>query len=107
MNLTEIEDGLTALGIVSGYAIGGEPAKIILWNNDVEQPTNEQIAEAAIVGAVIRERKLLEEKRRQAYVLTADPLFFGFQRGDNTEQEWLDAVQSVKDAYPYPETTTA
>jgi hypothetical protein len=29
----------------------------------------------------------------------------GWQRGDNTEQEWLDAVQAVKDAYPYPEVT--
>jgi hypothetical protein len=26
-----------------------------------------------------------------------------YQRGDATEQEWLDAVQAVKDAHPYPE----
>jgi len=30
-------------------------------------------------------------------------LFFEYQRGEATEQEWLDAVQAVKDAHPYPE----
>lgn len=43
-----------------------------------------------------------EQARRLAYSQTADPLFFGWQRGENTEQEWLDAVQAVKDSYPYP-----
>lgn len=58
--------------------------------------------EAWAAGAYDREYAQVQETRRQAYMLTADPLFFGFQRGDNTEQEWLDAVQAVKDANPYP-----
>jgi hypothetical protein len=31
-----------------------------------------------------------------------DSIYFRWQRGDATEQEYLDAVQSVKDAHPYP-----
>lgn len=50
----------------------------------------------------VRERAIIQDIRRQAYQREADPLYFGFQRGDNTEQEWLDAVQAVKDANPYP-----
>jgi hypothetical protein len=46
----------------------------------------------------------VEAARRQAYQTDSDPLFFGWQRGENTEQDWLDAVQAVKDAHPYPET---
>ena len=46
----------------------------------------------------------VEEARRVAYQTDSDPLFFGWQRGENTEQDWLDAVQAVKDAHPYPET---
>lgn len=67
--------------------------------------TPEEVAEreAWEAGTYDREYAKVQEARRQAYVLTADPLFFGFQRGDNTEQEWLDAVQAVKDAHPYPE----
>lgn len=32
----------------------------------------------------------------------ADALFLQWQRGEATEQDWLDAVQAVKDAHPYP-----
>lgn len=49
-----------------------------------------------------RDRIAVQQARQAAYQRDADPLFFGFQRGDNTEQEWLDAVQAVKDANPYP-----
>ena len=44
-----------------------------------------------------------EAARQVAYAQTADPLFFQYQRGEVTEAEWLDAVQAVKDAHPYPE----
>ena len=46
----------------------------------------------------------VEAARRWAYQNESDPLFFGWQRGEDTEQAWLDAVQAVKDAHPYPET---
>jgi hypothetical protein len=52
-----------------------------------------------------RQRKAVEDQRRAAYQTESDPLFFGWQRGDNTEQEWLDAVEAVKQAHPYPEVT--
>jgi hypothetical protein len=67
--------------------------------------TAEEIAEREeyAAGAYDRELAQVQETRRQAYIRDADPLFFGYQRGENTEQEWLDAVQAVKDANPYPE----
>jgi len=71
----------------------------------IRELTEEEIAERDAWAAEepARERKAVEDQRRGAYQLSADPLFFGYQRGDNTEQEWLDAVQAVKDQYPYPE----
>lgn len=102
MNVQDITDGLAALGFTGGYAIGGDPAEIILWENEQPQPSLEEIEAASVQGAYDREYAQVQEIRRQAYMLAADPLFFGFQRGDNTEQEWLDAVQAVKDAHPYP-----
>jgi hypothetical protein len=47
-------------------------------------------------------RKQVEAQRLAAYAKTSDPLFFQFQRGDATEQEWLDAVEAVKAQFPYP-----
>jgi hypothetical protein len=56
---------------------------------------------APVVPPLTREQ--VEALRQADYALTADPLFFQWQRGEATEQEWLDAVQAVKDAHPYPE----
>lgn len=53
-------------------------------------------------GAYDREYAEVKQARQNTYQRETDPLYFGWQRGDNTEQEWLDAVQAVKDANPYP-----
>jgi len=45
----------------------------------------------------------VEQARAVDYRETADPLFFQYQRGEVTEQVWLDAVEAVKTAHPYPE----
>jgi hypothetical protein len=102
MNNQEIIDGLTFLNFTNGYVVGGEPAEIILWEHDVKKPSYADIKKASVQGASIRERKNVENKRLLEYQTQSDPLFFGWQRGDNTEQEWLDAIQAVKDANPYP-----
>lgn len=67
--------------------------------------TEEEIAEreAWAAEAPIRARKVVEDTRRAQYQLISDPLFFGWQRGDNTEAEWLAAVDKIKADYPYPD----
>lgn len=40
-------------------------------------------------------------KRAEAYKEETDPMYFQAQRGDITEQEWLDAVDAIKERYPY------
>lgn len=45
----------------------------------------------------------IQKQRRIAYSEISDPLYFGWQRGENTEQDWLDAIESIKQEYPYPE----
>lgn len=66
--------------------------------------TPEQIAEreAWVAGAYQREYDAVTETRQQQYAKLSDPIFMQYQRGEATEQEWLDAVQAVKDANPYP-----
>ena len=38
--------------------------------------------------------------RHKLYVSEADPLFFKWQRGDATQQDWLDKVAEIKAQYP-------
>jgi hypothetical protein len=37
-----------------------------------------------------------ESNKKQAYKEESDPLFFKWQRGEATEQEWLDKVNEIK-----------
>jgi hypothetical protein len=41
----------------------------------------------------------LEAKRAEAYRTESDPLFFKAQRGEATQQEWLDKVAEIKARY--------
>lgn len=43
------------------------------------------------------------QKRGIAYTQEADPLFFLWQRGEATKDEWLNKIQEIKDRFPYPE----
>jgi hypothetical protein len=40
--------------------------------------------------------------RQSAYTSEADPLFFKWQAGEATEEEWLAKRQEIRDRYPYP-----
>ena len=73
------------------------------WLDDIAKPTKKALE--ALWPQVQYETAYarVEQARQTEYQATTDPLFFRFQRGDVTEQAWLDAVQAVKDANPYPE----
>lgn len=47
--------------------------------------------------------KEVEEKRRLAYQKYADPIYFQWQRGTKTEQDYLNMIEAIKQKYPYPE----
>jgi hypothetical protein len=40
-------------------------------------------------------------ERSLAYRRESDPIFFLMQRGESTEQEWLDKITEIKERYPY------
>lgn len=42
----------------------------------------------------------IEAQRAEAYRTESDPLFFKSQRGEATEQQWLDKVAEIKARYP-------
>lgn len=44
--------------------------------------------------------KAIEQQRQSAYQTESDPLFFKYQRGEATEQDWLDKVAEIKARFP-------
>ena len=73
------------------------------WGDHSPKPTLKQL-EKLWPGV---EAEMLKAQAKAArsfdYYRLSDPVFFQYQRGEATEQEWLDAVQAVKDAHPYPD----
>jgi hypothetical protein len=53
-----------------------------------------------------KQRAEANAARAAAYRDEADPLFFKWQRGETTEQEWLDKAAEIRVRYPYPEDET-
>jgi hypothetical protein len=54
------------------------------WN--ASNPTQEQV----------------DAERLEAYQTESDPLFFKWQRGEATEQQWLDKIAEIQARYPDP-----
>jgi hypothetical protein len=74
--------------------IGGKWTQVF----EVVQASAEEIEERkANKNNEIRERRLEEYKR------FSDPLFFKWQRDEGTKEEWVWAVQQIKELYPYVE----
>ena len=68
--------------------------------------TPEQIAErkAYEAGAYNREVEQVKQARHSAYTAPggSDAILAKYLRDEATKQEWLDAVQAINDANPYP-----
>jgi hypothetical protein len=72
------------------------------WLSDDPKPTIEELESLWPIVQYEVEKETIESERIAEYQKISDPLFFQYQRGEATEQEWLDAVQSIKNMYPYP-----
>ena len=94
---------LSALYPDAEWTLDGDDYAGLTWLSDTSKPTQKTLDDAWPQVQYQRAYAQVEAARHAAYIADADPLFFRWQRGTGTEQEWLDAVQAVKDAHPYPE----
>lgn len=62
----------------------------------------ERIAAEAHTAACRPTRAQVEAERRHLYQAESDPLYFAWKRGEGTEQDWLDKIEAIKAANPYP-----
>ena len=84
------------------WSLDGDNYSGLNWISGGEKPTKKSLEAEWAQVEYETACEQVEADRQVAYRLSADPIFFEFQRGDKTEAEWLDAVQAVKDANPYP-----
>jgi hypothetical protein len=86
----------------SEWALNGDDYEGLTWLSNSKKPTEAELVELWPTVQYETAYAQVEQARAEAYRQTSDPIFFQYQRGDATEQEWLDAVLAVKTAHPYP-----
>lgn len=84
------------------WSLTGNDYETLQWYDDTPKPTQAELDAAWPQVDHENQVAAVEQARRAAYAAQSDPLFFEWQRGDGTEQAWLDAIAAVKAAYPYP-----
>ena len=99
MDITQI---LTRRYPGTEWTLNGDSYSGLTWLSEGKKPTKKSLEAEWAQVEYETACEQVEADRQVAYRDTADPIFFEFQRGDKTEVEWLDAVQAVKDANPYP-----
>jgi len=84
------------------WTLDGDSYSGLTWLSESPKPSEEDLrSEWAQVEYEVA-YEAVQKARQVAYQAESDPVFFDYQRGEVTEQDWLDAVQAVKDAHPYP-----
>ena len=84
------------------WQLDGDTYDGLTWQGPGDKPTQAELDAAWPQVDYQNQIAAVENARRAAYEADSDPLFFEWQRGDGTEQAWLDAVAAVKAAHPYP-----
>jgi len=93
---------LVALYPGAQWSLSGNDYSTLEWFEDTPKPSQAELDAAWPTVDYNNQIAAVENARRADYEAQSDPLFFEWQRGDGTEQAWLDAVAAVKAAHPYP-----
>jgi hypothetical protein len=100
--MTDYAAALTAIRPGAQWSLNGDDYSGLTWLDDSPMPSQAELDAAWPQVQYDLAYRQVEQARHAAYTADADPVFFQWQRGTATEQDWLDAVQAVKDAHPYP-----
>ena len=86
------------------WTLDGSDYNGLTWLDDSPKPTKKTLDDAWPQVQYQRAYEQVRLARHAAYAGPDGPdaIFLQWQRGDASEQEWLDAVRAVKDAHPYP-----
>jgi hypothetical protein len=73
------------------------------WENDAWVCLDPQAIENIQAAQKAAYNDQQRKNRFAAYTVESDPIFFKSQRGEATNQEWLDAIAAIDARFPYQE----
>jgi hypothetical protein len=103
--MTDYAAVLEAIRPGAEWTLDGDGYAGLTWLSDGPAPTQAECDAAWPQVQYDRAYEQVRNARHAAYAAPDGPdaIFLQWQRGDATEQDWLDAVQAVKDSHPYPQ----
>lgn len=86
------------------WALTGTDYDGLEWLDESPKPTQKQLEAQWEAVEYQTAYDAVTAARVAAYTAPggSDGIFFQVQRGEKTQQEWLDAVAAINDANPYP-----
>ena len=88
------------------WALHGNTYDGLDWLDESPKPTQNELDAAWPQVDYDNQCALVEASRLAAYEKESDPIFFRWQRGEATEAEWRNAVETIKTSHPYPSTNS-
>lgn len=86
------------------WSLDGNEYEGLVWLDDSAKPTEKELKAqwADVEYQAAYDAVTVARQTAYAAVGGSDGVFFQYQRGEKTEQEWLDAVAVINAANPYP-----
>lgn len=85
------------------WSLSGNDYSTLEWFEDTPKPSQAELDAAWSAIQQQQAQAAVDAQRHAAYVAESDPLFFQYQAGEITEQEWLNKRAEIKSRYPNPE----
>lgn len=86
----------------SEWTLDGEDYTGLTWLSDTPKPTKAALEKQWDQVQYEINVEAVNAQRLTAYQNESDPIFFEYQRGENTEQAWKDKIAEIQARYPFP-----
>lgn len=84
------------------WQLDGDTYDGLTWLSDSPKPTKKALDDAWPAVQQAQAQAAVDAQRHAAYAAESDPLYFKWQRGEGTEQAWLDKIAEIQARYPDP-----
>jgi hypothetical protein len=84
------------------WALTGTEYAGLEWLDESPKPTKAALEKAWPQVQYDTQVKDVNTQRLTAYQNESDPIFFEYQRGENTEEAWKAKIAEIQARYPFP-----
>jgi hypothetical protein len=86
----------------SEWALDGEDYAGLNWLSETPKPTKAALEKQWAQVQYDLQVEAVNAQRLTAYQTESDPIFFEYQRGENTEEAWKAKITEIQARYPFP-----